>query len=271
MVALAAATFAVRPWAGGSVGGAKPVSSQPAMAILLAHVTTALDNVRGVVVIDTTANDDVRSTFWTLTQGASGYRMSYSIGGKRNYDMAMSNGLTTMTVVDFPAHAWWTVPLQPVQPGSCVVGIQANKGQSAITAPATTIPQAAKGPDGDTSSCSPFGPTPGQVVQSLKAGEFQITGHPLLDGRPTIEITAQYPAAHSTLQLFVDASSYLPVMSINSSPGSTVSTNYSYLPATSANLDLLQVPIPAGFRQADQPIRCSPSQLKPHETIFSCP
>ena len=108
-------------------------------------------------------------------------------------------------------------------------------------------------------------------MQNLNAGEFQTTGHSLLDGRPTIELTAQYPAAHSTLQLFVDAATYLPVKSISSSPGTTDSTDYSYLPASSANLGLLQVPIPRGFRQADKPIQCSPSQLKPHETTFSCP
>jgi hypothetical protein len=273
-IVLAATTLGVRAWTGGSAGGAKPDSSQRASATLLAAVTTALNNVRYVVVINSTAYDDVRSTFWTLTEGASGYRMSYSIGGKPSYDMALStaNGLTTMTVVDFPAHAWWTVTSQTLQQQDpCFVAIPDTGGQSAIATVATTTQQGASRPDGGTPSCSPFGPTPAQVVQSLNAGEVQTTGHPLLDGRPTIELTAQYPAAHSTLQLFVDASSYLPVKSINSSPGTTVSTDYSYLQASSANLGLLQVPIPPGFRQADQPIRCSPSQLKPHETIFSCP
>jgi hypothetical protein len=202
--------------------------------------------------------------------------MRYSIGGEPSYDMAIStaNGRTTMTVVDFPAHAWWTFAEQTLQQQNpCLVAIPDTKGQSPATAvfSTTTTPQGASRPDGGTPSCSAFGPTPAQVVQSLNNGEFQIAGHPLLDGRPTIELTAQYPAAHSTLQLFVDASSYLPVKSINSSPGTTDSTYYTYLPASSANLGLLQVPIPTGFRQTDQPPRCSPSQLKPHETFFSCP
>jgi hypothetical protein len=265
-IVLAVTTFGVRAW----TGGATPDSSPRTSATLLAAVTTAVDNVRAVVAIDSTANDDVRSTFWTLTEGAGGYRMRYSIGGKPSYDMAIStaNGRTTLTVVDFPAHAWWTFASQ-TQQDPCLVAIPAGPG--AASPATTTPPRGSRRTNGGTPSCSAFGPTPAQVVQSLNTGEFQIAGHPLLDGRPTIELTARYPAAHSTLQLFVDASSYLPVKSINTSPGTTVSTDYSYLHASSANLGLLQVPIPTGFRQADQPIRCSPSQLKPHETIDSCP
>ena len=236
---LVATTLGARLWPGQSPRAARPAASRAETAQLLAYVTSAVASVEGIVVIDS-SNGGVRSTFWTSTGGGSTTRWRYSINGRPSYDQTITemNGRQTITNVDFAAHAWWTEQ----SPSQC--------GQS---------------------SCQTFGPTPGQVVQSLRTGEFRITGHPVVHGRPTIELTATYPGFSGTYTLLVDTASYLPLQSVNSVNTSPFTTTYTYLPDTPANVALLQVPIPPGFRHAARPITCSPSQLGPHETTFGCP
>ena len=93
----------------------------------------------------------------------------------------------------------------------------------------------------------------------------------MLDGRPTIELTASYAGMSGSYEVFVDAQTYLPLKSINSINTSPFTTTYSYLPLTAANEALLQVPIPAGFRHVDHPISCTPSQLGSHGSTDGCP
>ncbi|MGH3851221.1 MAG: hypothetical protein ACRDRT_16280, partial [Pseudonocardiaceae bacterium] len=250
-------------WTGRSSGGPVPRGSQAA-TMLLAHVTTTLAALDDVVVIDIN-NNGARSTFWTLTQGASATRMRYSVNGKPSSDQTIStlNGQQVTTNVDFAAHAWWTTTYSLVKGNPCVVVKEPTTPAVAVAAPQAQA-------DGSP-SCQVFGPTPAQILKSLTAGEFTITGHPMFDGHPTIEITAHYPHTSGTYKLYVDAPSYLPIMSINSINTSPVTTTYNYLPSTPPNLGLLQAPIPPGFRHSDQPILCNPSELGPHETIFGCP
>lgn len=234
--AVVATTLIVRP----GLGRSKPIASTAAATQLVGYVTSAVEDANEVVVIDST-NDGVESTFWALTKAGDTTRWRYSIDGQPSYDQTIvsGNGKLSITNVDFAAHAWWT---------------------EEDLAPACS-----------QSPCQAFGPTPSQVVQGLNSGQFQIAGHPVLDGQPTIELTATYPGMSGSDDLFVDAQTFLPLKDINSINTSPFTTTYSYLPLTAANKALLQVPIPAGFRHLDHPISCDPSQLPPHGTTDGCP
>lgn len=264
VVALGAAILAARTWPGRSTQPG-PVMS----AALLAHMTSAAGHVHAVVVIDSTS-DGVRSTFWALTNGGGPTRMRYSVDGRPSYDQTISNtdGRRTITNVDFAARAWWRVMASPVPGSGCAITLAGRRASAAGT---PAVPKGTEHSAGDRASCQVFGPTPKDVVRGLDAGVFRIAGHPVIDGRRTIELTARYPGTSGTYVLFVEAETYLPVRTINSVNSSPFTTTYRYLPATRANLALLQVPIPAGFRHADGPISCNPSQLGPHGSPDGCP
>lgn len=252
--AVVVTAFAARVWPGQSPRQAGPLAS----AVLVSHITAAARSVNDVVVI-TSTNDGVRSTFWTLTQGGHATRMRYSIDGMPSYDQTISDahGRRTITNVDFAARAWWRVVSSPVPGDPCVVAV----GGRGATAGAESGP----------SSCQVFGPTPRQVVRSLNSGLFHITAHPVIDGRRAIKLTAHYPNTSGEYDLIVDARSFLPLLSVNSVNSPPFTTTYRYLRATWRNLALLQVPIPSGFRHAAQPVRCDPSQLGPHGSPDGCP
>ncbi len=266
VAALVATTLVVRPWPGQSPSVTGPIASHSAI-VLLSNVASAVAKVNAVAVI-TSTNDGVVSTFWTLTQGGHATRMRYSVDGNPSYDQTIStvNGRRIITNVDFAARAWWRVVAYPVPGSPCVSAVGSGK---APRARATT--KASGSSDSSRSSCQVFGPTPGLIVQSIRTGVFSITGHPVVNGRPTIQVTAHYAGLSGTYQLFVDPTSHLPLMSINSVNSAPFTTTYRYLPETKDNMALLQVPIPPGFRHVDQPIRCDLSQLGPHGVPEGCP
>jgi hypothetical protein len=87
-------------------------------------------------------------------------------------------------------------------------------------------------------------------------GLLHVVGYPTVDGQPTVELKSGTQGA-STLDLWVDASTYLPVQSVatgpvgdpNSGKTWTVVNQYSFLGPTQSNLANLQVTIPPGFRE----------------------
>ena len=253
--AVVVTAFAARVWPGQSPRQAGPLAS----AVLVSHITAAARSVDDVVVI-TSTNDGVRSTFWTLTRGGHATRMRYSIDGTPSYDQTISDahGRRTITNVDFAARAWWREISSPVPGDPCAVAL--GGGGATATAAQSSPP-----------SCQVFGPTPREVVRSLDSGLFHITGHPVVDGRRAIKLTAHYPNTSGEYDLVVNARSYLPLLSVNSVNSPPFTTTYRYLRATPENLALLQVPIPSGFRHADKPVRCDPSQLGPHGSPDGCP
>ena len=249
--------FAARVWPGQSPRQVGPLAS----AVLVSHITVAARSVDDVVVI-TSTNDGVRSTFWTLSDGGHATRMRYSINGTPSYDQTISDahGRRTITNVDFAARAWWREILSPVPGHPCEFVLDGGGATASASAAQSSPP-----------SCQVFGPTPRQVVAGLNSGLFHVTGHPVVDGRRAIKITAHYPNTSGEYDLIVDARSYLPLLSVNSVNSPPFTTTYRYLRATQANLALLQVPIPSGFRHVDQPVRCNPSQLGPHGSPDGCP
>lgn len=96
-----------------------------------------------------------------------------------------------------------------------------------------------------------------------------------LNGRAALEL---YSTAgdNSTYRLWADASTYLPLRETDTVPGpsgkiDTLTTDYEYLPATSANLAQLTPPIPAGFTKVAPPpspkiLRMQPGMSSPKPT-----
>jgi hypothetical protein len=92
-------------------------------------------------------------------------------------------------------------------------------------------------------------------IKTLVAqGLLQVAGYPTLSGEPTVELKSNTHGL-STLDLWVSASTYLPVQSVTTGPGpnagqtgSTVN-QYSFLDPTPANRANLQVTVPSGFKE----------------------
>jgi hypothetical protein len=88
---------------------------------------------------------------------------------------------------------------------------------------------------------------PAQIRSSLSAGIYRVAGHQLVDGVKTIKLT-EGPTLPS-LTLWVSPVTYLPVRIISG----PVQTDFQWLPPTPANLALLGLRAPAGFRQVPPP------------------
>jgi hypothetical protein len=103
-------------------------------------------------------------------------------------------------------------------------------------------------------------PTTHKLTSNIKMlvadGLLQVVGYPNLDGEPTIELKSDTLEA-TTLDLWVNAHTYLPVQSVSTGPtgepdpGKTWMEidEYSFLSPTQANLANLQITIPPAFRQ----------------------
>jgi hypothetical protein len=94
----------------------------------------------------------------------------------------------------------------------------------------------------------------------IKCGALIVSGTARINGIPTIklETSASFvspPIKHATI--WVKRSDYAPVRMVEDMTSGTVRTDVSWLPPTKANLAMLRVPIPPGFRKV--PI----SQLAP--------
>jgi len=110
---------------------------------------------------------------------------------------------------------------------------------------------------------------PGKIRQQIASGGFTVVGTVRLQGRPAIELTWSRRLAPLgrgmavITRLWVDPRTYMPLRSIITQwtgPAGhrhalfTDAANYRILTATSANLDLLNPPIPPGFtRTATSP------------------
>jgi len=108
-------------------------------------------------------------------------------------------------------------------------------------------------------------PATGQLISNIKTlvadGLLQVVDHPTVDGQPTIELTT-HTLGVTTLDLWVNASTYLPVQSVttyptipagNTSELATETTQYSYLAPSQSNLANLQVTVPPEFTKIVSP------------------
>jgi hypothetical protein len=107
-------------------------------------------------------------------------------------------------------------------------------------------------------------PTTHQPISNITTlvadGLLQVVGHPTVDGQPTVELKSDTQGI-TTLDLWVNASTYLPVQSVTTGPtgdpnsGKTFTTvdHYSFLSPTQVNLANLRVTVPPGFKEIASP------------------
>jgi hypothetical protein len=103
--------------------------------------------------------------------------------------------------------------------------------------------------------------TPADIEHEIVAGDARVTGNAVVDGTDTVELAISgFDGPGSSGDIWVDASSYLPVRTVVSAPApmagqtgpasmQTVQDDYSFLPATPANMAQLHPVIPAGFTE----------------------
>jgi hypothetical protein len=103
--------------------------------------------------------------------------------------------------------------------------------------------------------------TSANMQQEIAAGNARVVGNAVVDGVETVELAISgFDGPASSGDIWVDASSYLPVRTVVTAPvqvvgqaapagTETVQDDYQFLPATPANLANLQPVIPSGFTE----------------------
>ena len=97
--------------------------------------------------------------------------------------------------------------------------------------------------------------SPATLAQDIVKGLWRVTRRTRVDGQQAIELTetpAGYYQPLPTL-LWVNAHTYLPLRMINGAGSTVTQSDWHYLKPTTANLALLQVPIPAGYPRSGSP------------------
>jgi hypothetical protein len=104
-------------------------------------------------------------------------------------------------------------------------------------------------------ACEPL--TPQTIEHDLAAGHYTVDGNVILEGQASLKLvsTSATTGLHPVTQLttlWVNATTYLPIQS-TSSGHLPEQTTFTWLPATPTNVALLNVTVPAGFRQVAPP------------------
>jgi hypothetical protein len=147
--------------------------------------------------------------------------------GRPATDIAMStapSGTTTVTVVDHASRAWWSYRTD-YRPGK-------------ITGTPILSPK------------MPELSTPDGIRDAITNGGLQLLGHDQVDGRDTLHVRLSPQVKKQVdvrLDLWVDATSYLPVKSELVTPIGTMTMAYSWLPRTADNLAQLELVPPANY------------------------
>jgi hypothetical protein len=102
--------------------------------------------------------------------------------------------------------------------------------------------------------------SPAIIRKQIDAGNYSVAGKAEIGGRPAIELVGQDPTGLGTVHMWLDATTYtLLKASFDDQSGGTVTSTYTFLAPTAANLAKLRPVIPAGFtRTATQEL--PPSQ-----------
>jgi len=155
----------------------------------------------------------------------------YSPSGQHVWEEGFSaaDGSGTQTTVLYASRTWWTVTM----------GNAASRAQSPGCLPSGRIEL----------SGGPGNGWPAFIRSQLACGAYTVAGRQEVDGIDAIKITAGQPPAR--LALYVNPVTYLPVQLTIA----RLTIDFQWLPATPANLALLKVAVPAGFRQVAPPAR----------------
>ncbi len=164
-----------------------------------------------------------------LVQRAYGGTERYSAftaSGRYVFDLGITlrNGTATATAVLYGSRTWWTA-----------TGGSSSGGRPGCVQGGTI-----------RLSAGPGNGWPAFIRSQLACGAYSVIGRQVVGGIDTIKIAGPYGFA-----LWVNPETYLPVQL---AIGPT-RDYFQWLPATQANLDLLKVSIPAGFKQVAPPER----------------
>lgn len=131
-------------------------------------------------------------------------------------------------VVDYRDRAWWTYRSRPVPTG----GVAMDPYQD-----------------------------PRQIRAMLDASRLRLAGRERVAGHDTyhLQATDLPPGMRASLDLWVDAQTFLPYRVTSGKGGQTSTTDYEWLPRTPENLATLDLRPPAGFAHRERPIEPTPS------------
>jgi hypothetical protein len=162
--------------------------------------------------------------------------LAYSPSGQRVFSVShrLSHGAGTVTAVLYGSRTWWTAPAEP---GTAPAGGGCAAGSSIRL------------------STGPGNGWPALIRSQLACGAFSVAGHQDVDGVNAIKIAGPVPG----FTLWVNPATYLPVQLTVGS----VSASFEWLAPTAANLGLLHLTVPAGFRQVPPPALPVPPQGRP--------
>ncbi len=152
---------------------------------------------------------------------------AFTAAGQRLFSerITAGNGSLATTVVNYTSHTWWT----------------AHSARPAVTgpAPATCLRDGGIRLGGGGNAWPVF------IRSQLACGAYTVVGKQAVGGVDALKITGS--AAH--LALWVRPATYLPIR-LQVGP---LQMDFQWLPATPANLAMLNMPVPASFHQVAPP------------------
>jgi hypothetical protein len=154
-------------------------------------------------------------------------RSVFTASGQHLFDerFALSDGSITTTVVNYTSHTWWTAR----SPRPAVIG----------PASATCLPGGGIRLTGGHHAWPDF------IRAQLSCGAYAVAGRQAVDGADALKITSN----SGRLTLWVDPATYLPLRLETGG----LQTDFQWLRPTPAHRAMLNMPVPAGFRQVPPP------------------
>jgi hypothetical protein len=129
-----------------------------------------------------------------------------------------------------------------------------NRSVSILSLPTSKLPKAA--PEGSVT----------KIKAALRSGAVTYVGHQTIDGQDTLHLVSH--TAHDVFDIWINAATYEVVRTRDVGNGVRSVGNVTWLPPTPANLALLTVTIPPGYRvsgsPADQPISLPQPKTQKH-------
>jgi hypothetical protein len=133
----------------------------------------------------------------------------------------------TETAVIYASNTWWTAPVHTRNPGP----VGCLQGGGIYLRP------------------GPGGGWPGFIRSQLACGAYTVAGRQFVGGIDAIKLTGSTGSSVTSITLWVDPATYLPVQ-VATGP---VHWTFQWLRATPVNLAKLQLAVPAGFQQIQPP------------------
>ncbi|MEO3770690.1 hypothetical protein [Micromonospora sp. B9E7] len=121
--------------------------------------------------------------------------------------------------------------------------------------------------DSNTVQSLPPALNPADLRSAVDSGKLTLVGKESIDGKPAVHLQwlggpdsamDKAKAAEESMQIWVDAESYLPVRLIHKTFNGTTTSNYEWLPRTAGNLGKLEASPPAGYTK----LSCAPNPAK---------